>query len=229
MFYISIKIFRLILFSTILIIFYSCSEDESLNPELEQTADYLLTFESSWSNATHPTNFPQNPHFSGLVGAVHNQNVEFWREGENASIGIKEVAEWGRKDSLISEVEQAIQATQALSVLSGSGLSTSPSSRIISIQVNRNYSYVTVVSMLAPSPDWFVGVSSLNMFRDGEWIDNISIELFAYDAGTDSGENYTSPNQTTNPPENISKIDTSPFKVNETITSVGRFNFVRIN
>ena len=38
-------------------------------------ARYRVTFQATWSAETHPTNFPANPHFSGLVGATHNENT----------------------------------------------------------------------------------------------------------------------------------------------------------
>ena len=46
---------------------------------------------------------------------------------------------------------------------------------------------VTHVSMIAPSPDWFVGVNSLSLLEGGSFMSSVVIQLFAYDAGTDSG------------------------------------------
>ena len=53
--------------------------------------------------------------------------------------------------------------------------------------------------MVAPSPDWFLGVNSLSLLEEGSWVDSVVIELFAYDAGTDSGAIYTSPDEATDP------------------------------
>jgi hypothetical protein len=36
------------------------------------SARYQLTFEATWSDGTHPLEFPPNPHFSGLIGASHS-------------------------------------------------------------------------------------------------------------------------------------------------------------
>ena len=44
--------------------------------------------------------------------------------------------------------------------------------------------------MIAPSPDWFVGVSSFNLCDNGEWIDDKTIELFGYDGGSRQGTAY---------------------------------------
>src|SRR5260370_23854981 len=57
------------------------------------TARYQVVFDATWSQATLPTNWPANAHFSGLVGGTHNANVHFWNDGETASEGIRLMAE----------------------------------------------------------------------------------------------------------------------------------------
>src|SRR6184192_2093621 len=42
------------------------------------TAQYQVVFDATWSQATHPTNWPANAHWSGLVGGTHNENVHFF-------------------------------------------------------------------------------------------------------------------------------------------------------
>lgn len=44
---------------------------------------------------------------------------------------------------------------------------------------------------LGPSPDWLVGVDSLNLcLKDCSWTDRIEMDLYPFDAGTDSGITY---------------------------------------
>lgn len=51
---------------------------------------------------------------------------------------------------------------------------------------------VSFVSMIDPSPDWFVGVSGLELcLPNCTWIENKVMELYPWDAGTDSGATYT--------------------------------------
>ena len=58
-----------------------------------------------------------------------------------------------------------------------------------------------------PQPDWFAGVSGLSLVDgDGEWIDELTVNLYPLDAGSDSGSNYASPNQDTSPKEAISGL-----------------------
>ena len=36
----------------------------------EKTVTYRVSFNGTWSKATHPTEFPKGAHFSGLIGAI---------------------------------------------------------------------------------------------------------------------------------------------------------------
>ena len=67
--------------------------------------------------------------------------------------------------------------------------------------------------MIAPSPDWMVAVNSVELTDPfGAWKDAIVIDLYPIDAGTDSGTDYTSPNDDTNPKENIASAQgVAPF------------------
>ena len=187
------------------------------------STSYDVVFASIWSAETHPTSIPPNPHFSGLIGGTHVANVTFWAEGSLASPGIKRMAELGQKDPLDSEVEAAIQAGTADGLLSGD-VSSSPGSVELTFDINVDSPLVTLVTMIAPSPDWFLGVNSLSLLEEGSWVSSVVIELFAYDAGTDSGVIYTSPDEATDPPANISRITESPFNV---MSPLGTFTFTR--
>ena len=81
-------------------------------------ARYRVTFEATWSVATHPTNFPANPHFSGLVGATHDETTRIWERGEVASDGIELMAENGGKSQLLAEIAALIAAGTAYELLS---------------------------------------------------------------------------------------------------------------
>ena len=192
------------------------------------TAKYKVTFNSTWSKDTHPDDFPNNPHFSGLIGASHNEKIRFWRDGELASPGIKNMAETGSKSPLDKEVYSAIIQRNAFKLLSGGGIGSSPGSVELIFKVSEKYPLVSLVSMIAPSPDWFVGVDSLNLFENGSFIKEKTVVLYTYDAGTDSGTNYTSPDEPTIPPVPIYIIETSPFLYNNTIIPVGTFTFSKI-
>lgn len=51
---------------------------------------------------------------------------------------------------------------------------------------------MSFVTMITPSPDWILGVASLDLcLPNCTWIENKVINLYPFDAGTDSGPSYT--------------------------------------
>jgi len=197
-------------------------EDSPAQPS--NSAVYEVRFVSTWSSATHPVEFPGNPHFSGLIGATHNDGVTFWMPGELASDGIESMAETGQKGTLTAEVEVAIADGTAEFVLSGGGINPSPGQRSLTFEISREKPLVTLVSMVAPSPDWFVGVHGLSLIEGDAWRDSVTVTLDAYDAGTDSGVTYEAPDDDTDPAEPIAILDAGPFAESAV---VGSYTFVR--
>ena len=55
-----------------------------------QTAEYTVTFQSTWSAETHPVDYPSNSHFSGLIGTTHDATVSFWQTGSAGEPGDRE-------------------------------------------------------------------------------------------------------------------------------------------
>lgn len=50
---------------------------------------------------------------------------------------------------------------------------------------------MSIVSMIDPSPDWIVGVSSLELCqRNCSWVESKILNLYPWDAGTDDGITY---------------------------------------
>lgn len=198
-------------------------------PEPDPSADYTVTFTSTWSAATHPDRFPPNPHFSGLIGGTHRQGVLFWEPGGIASNGIEAMAERGSKTPLDQDVRNAIDRGEADNLLSGGDIPLSPGEVSLDFTASLDFPAVTLVSMLAPSPDWFTGVSNMSLLDDasGDWRDEIVVELHAYDAGTDSGRSYQDPDRDTQPREPIARIEGPPLANGGTVAPVGTFRFVR--
>lgn len=162
------------------------------------TADYEVVFDATWSALTHPVDFPGNPHFSSLIGGTHDANVAFWGPGELASLGIERMAETGNTTNLSNEVNVEISAGFADQVILGSGTG-SPGTVSVSFTADQDYPLLTLVSMLAPSPDWFVGVHDLPLFDQGWWVTERIVNLYTYDSGTDLGVTFESDDEDANP------------------------------
>ncbi len=144
--------------------------------------------------------------------------------GGLATVGIERMAELGSTTNLRGEVQTAINAGSAFSVISGGGTG-SPGTARASFTIAKSHPLVTLVTMIAPSPDWFVGVDGLELRRHGRWLDMVAVDLDPYDAGTDSGPNFTSANNDTNPQDPISVITGFPFT---NTPPLGTFTFQRV-
>lgn len=199
------------------------------SPAAMDSAQYRLTFNSTWSAATHPTNFPSNEHYSPLVGGTHHAGAAFWEPGALATPGMKQMAETGSPSTLASEVNAAISDGNAEFVLSGGALGSSPASIDMTFTITQSHPLATVVTMIAPSPDWFVGVHGANLFIDGDWVDELTLILHPYDAGTDDGTTYQSSNSASNPPQTIQQITGFPLEYEGSAAPFGSFTFTRIN
>jgi len=197
-------------------------------PTAAPVARYRVVFDSTWSAATHPTDFPGNPHLSPLIGGTHAAAVQFWNEGGTASDGIEAMAELGRTTPLDQHVDAAVAARTAEHLLRGQGIARSPGSTSLEFEVSREYPLVTLVSMIAPSPDWFAGVHGLNLIQSGDWVREHVVPLYPYDAGTDLGASYESPDRDAQPRLAIRAVNGFPFDVQGRVAPIGSFTFTRL-
>ena len=65
---------------------------------------------------------------------------------------------------------------------------------------------VSFISKIIPSPDWFIGLDSLDLCKNGSWSSSVEMEVDLLDGGTDNGFTFTSPNYPTLPPSPVEKI-----------------------
>ena len=180
----------------------------------QSTARYTVSFTSVWNSTDHGT-LPGNAHWSDLVGMTHNSNVKLWELGELASVGIENVAENGVNTNLNMEVNMAIANNNADQWLQEgfSPFAAISSATIMDILVSEDFPLLSVVSMVAPSPDWFIGIDSFS-FLDGSnnWKDSVTIDMFVYDAGTEEGSGYSTSNAASSPHVPIfSRTNITPF------------------
>ncbi|CAH1799114.1 unnamed protein product [Owenia fusiformis] len=173
-------------------------------------AKYQMTFHGIWSRQTHPKKFPTNTHllhWSNIVGSSHSRHYVPWQYGSYSSRGVKEVCEYGWSKTL--EQEMRTHSDHVRTVIKTSGIWVNlKQSRWARFSVNRTHHFMSMLTMLGPSPDWCVGTSALNLCINSNcsWAGDQTIELYPWDAGTDSGTEYMSPNRKTDPPEKIHRI-----------------------
>lgn len=67
-----------------------------------------------------------------------------------------------------------------------------------------------VIHQSDPSPDWFVGVSGLELCLENcSWVEHKELNLYPVDAGTDDGVTYESIDKETEPRDVIRRITTT--------------------
>ncbi len=182
---------------------------DNTNKTSYETVQYKATIKTIWTAENFATNFPSGRHFSQVIGMTHNENIKLFNVGSKATNGIKEMAETGKTTITTNEIKNYVSNKNAGLVIKGSSLSSSVDTVSFNFNISSNHSLISIVSMIAPSPDWFIGINSLNLMEDGEWIKEKIIDLKVYDSGTDNGNIFTSSNEATTPQENITRLSTS--------------------
>lgn len=170
---------------------------------------YKVTITNNWNRADH-AGFPNSAHFSPVVSASHNTGYELFPIGAKASAGFEMVAEVGQAGDLENEIRRARTAGNVFKKNVTRNQFVNPnngnfrSSQSFNIEVSKAHPFLSFVSMIAPSPDWVVGISNLELYSEKTgFADGIkNFELFAYDAGTEDGDragNFSINNSPTRP------------------------------
>ncbi len=208
--------------------FFSCRKEKEQLIDFSE-ARYSIEVTGKWSLPDFTV--PAGVHFTNFAGMVHNQKSFLWQEGKLASIGVENVAETGSISVLLLEIDTMIEKNTALSLV----LFTPPGATTVkkaTISCNSNYSYLSLVSMIAPSPDWMVGISNLNLYRNQNWLTDTTLNLFVYDAGTEDGDVFGYNNPATTPQQNIVRLEAAKatvlFNGNPTLKPIATIRLVKL-
>jgi len=227
--------------SLVALLFFACSDEEEMVPtgqevrvttgqeemvqnEALESAEYLVTFTINWNSVDFPTSYPSTAHFSRLIGWSHSADESFFKIGTLASDGIKNMAETGGTSPLDDELMQLIEEGNGYKQYVGSGLGSGTGEIEINVEVTEQYPSITLVTMVAPSPDWYIAVVDINLMENNSFIDQKTVDAHVYDAGTDSGSTYSSSNSVTDPQKPITLFVDTPLgdgsELNASIASV---------
>jgi len=141
----------------------------------------------------------------------------------------------GGTSTLVSEINTQIAAKKAWKLIlpGGPQLGAEAMKTGIDVEVTANFSKVSIITMLAPSPDWFIGIDSLDLCDSGKWRESMNITMLPpWDAGTEDGTAFSISNAATNPPVNIFQITNSmsgAFNGPNPIPSLGEFRFMGLH
>ncbi|KAI6174475.1 F-spondin [Aphelenchoides bicaudatus] len=188
-------------------------------------ANYDIEFVGIWSKDTHPKDYPSLEHlthFTDWLGASHSRKYSQWRVGDIATDGE------GEMKQNASEIRTIVKM-KGLWYPEVQGRTTGH------FHANRYHHFASMAAMFGPSPDWFVGISGINLcLPDCSWVEERAFDLLPYDAGTDNGPTYMSPNSPAEPRIAVRRITArddkrSPFydeSVDE-VSPLGRLTIKR--
>lgn len=173
----------------------------------EFMAKYNLTIETFWSRDVFTKQYPLfRPHaqWSKLVGRSHDDLYTMWRVGDLAKPAVKLYAEKGESSLLDQEVQgtHGVLDSFAAGPISESGVGKASSKFL----VDENHSKLSTIMRIVPSPDWFVGIDSLELCEGGQWLERRTLDVDPHDAGTDRGFTFTAPNWPETPHKPVSLI-----------------------
>ena len=143
-----------------------------------------MSLNVTWSDAS-----VQGKHYTTVIGGVHGPAASLWKLGGIATDGIKSMAEAGGTTLLGGEVLSAVNAGTAKEIIKFGG-GSAPGASTGMIDVSPQFPLVSFGSMLAPTQDWFVGVSSLSLCESGAWVATKTVDAVVYDAGTKDGAEF---------------------------------------
>jgi len=192
------------------------------------TAKYQVQFNATWTSDSHPLDYPSSAHFSGLIGATHGKAYTLFKDGGKATAGLEMLSEKGAHSPLDAEIKSAIDSGKAGALFESSPLFTFPGKISSTFTADAAHPYVSAVAMIAPSPDWFTGVSKVSLRKDGRWVERATYTLFAWDAGTDNGASYESPDADSMPRQSVRMNAAPQFKTESGLKPVGTVTFTRI-
>lgn len=193
-----------------------------------ETAHYTVQVNATWTAQTHPLDYPGDAHFSGLIGTTHNSNYYIFKDGGIATDGLEALSEHGSHSPLNDEIKVAIAKGDAGALFESDPLFTFPGTLSASFTVDTAHPNVSVVAMVAPSPDWFTGVQSVPLHTARGWVDTVTLPLWVWDAGTDLGTTYHADDADALPRQST-RLNASPhFLATARLEPVGTITFTRV-
>lgn len=193
----------------------------------QESARYRLDINATWSPETHPFEFAPGAHFSRMRGATHNSRYTLFGDGRTASSGLQSLAERGRTDLMLLEMEDARERGRLGDIFEARGIGV-PGTVSATFTATRQFSLASFATMVAPSPDWFTGAASVPLLVGGQWVERVDLTLWAWDAGSDSGTTWTADNAETQPRQSIRLLAAPFFLYADGLRPVGTATLTRI-
>jgi len=191
----------------------------------QEQAVYRVVVSLDWTKDKHPLEYPDNAHWSRLIAIAHAPRYSLFHDGHSASSGLSLVATNGRTSVLEAELEEARRRGRVGVHVLATALKTGSGKVEFQIEVTEKFRCISFATMLAPSPDWFTGVTSKCLNLENGWSTIEKAPLWVWDAGSDSGESFKSKNSPTQPLQSIRLSTHGAFLNTQGLAGVGEAVF----
>lgn len=142
---------------------------------------------------------------SELVLVRHAKDWTLFEDGRPASDALKTLAETGEVAAVIADAEAAgaVVVWRSLGELLSTVLLPDPT-----VEVTSDKPCFSLAEKLTPSSDWFIGfASACATDEDGDWLDEVTVDNIAWDAGTAAGPPFAEKTSDTEPRDPIEQLN----------------------
>lgn len=146
----------------------------------DSLAVYKVTLEGHWNREIFPKHFPEHrppAHFSKSFGISHNSSFNLFKVDLDASPGLKQFCESTDTDEWENEEINGKIIFDEFVIAKLSDPMDQVDSRLF---VSSNSSLISLVTKLMPSPDWFIGIDSLQVSSDEIFLTNFDSIWYAF-------------------------------------------------
>lgn len=182
---------------------FSCTKSRTIVPAVYSEATYSMQLTMNWAAPAFV--IPTGAHVTSLIGMVHNKDTFLWKENTLATAGLEDVAEVGNTTRMNTEIDAILARNKAGSKFQLPAPAINGSTTTV-LQLNTYFSNVSLTSMIAPSSDWFMGISKADLMENGHWRDSLVMEIKVYDAGTEEGNAFDYNNPATSPQQPVKQL-----------------------
>ena len=186
---------------------------------LAEDARYQISVELNWTGGE---GHPDDRHWSRLIAFAHSGRYSLFADGDTASSGLALVATNGRVSVLEAELDEGRRRGRVGAHVVQPGLPEGTGRFEVELTLTDKHNRVSFATMLAPSPDWFTGASGVSLRNGDDWIAEVTIPLWVWDAGADSGPDFEGPNVDTQPRQSVRLLTHPAFLKPEGLIPIGQ-------
>lgn len=131
-----------------------------------------------------------NPVFTPLLCASHSSDYVMWQVDDFISDPARQLLQYNNNSALEAQLERSPAVLDFMAALEPTE-TTESANVTFQLDPSKNISRISCISKINPSPDWFVGLSNLDLCVNNSYpTESLSIVLNGWDGGIDAATTY---------------------------------------